>query len=167
MLWPLWQTWLEATSIVMNRAAVSFLAVLATDEGTHTLLRDELPAGAHHQLLQGLIRIVQSREWSSHSKSWFQPIVALFHAEVWMWEPLLEALSEDLSSVEAVLLGNCRDLLHEQSSTCSHLRTSLSGIQRGAQLVEEAAQDGPLKTSALDLSDCVKALIVTAPTQPS
>jgi hypothetical protein len=167
MLWPLWQTWLEARSIVMNRAAVSFLAVLATDEGSHTLLRDELPADAHHQLLKGLIRIVQSREWSSQSKSWFQPIDALLRAEVWMWEPLLEAVSEDLSSAEAVLLGNCRDLLREQSSTCSHLPASLSGIQRGAQLIEEAAQQGPLKTSALDLSDCVKALIATAPAQPS
>ena len=163
MLWPLWLSWMKAKSTVPKRAALCFLAVLATEDQSQNFLRDNLPTKSHLTLLQAIVSVVQDQERSSASQKWFQPILALLRCETWLWEPLLQVVADGLSTVEAVLINNFREIIREILPSALLEQPLLVGIQRGSQQLEEAAEDGPLRNATRELADCIKAIAGTVP----
>ena len=163
MLWPLWRSWMEAKSAAPKRAALCFLAVLATDDASQSFLRDSLPTKSHQTLLQAIVSVLQDQERSASSQKWFQPVVTLLRYESWLLEPLLEFVAEDLSTVETVLIHNFREIIRDILPSALLEQPLLVGIQRGSQRLEEAAQDGPLRAATRELSDCIRAIAATAP----
>eukprot|EP00977_Amphora_coffeiformis_P029772 scaffold42779_cov191-Amphora_coffeaeformis.AAC.8 len=163
MLWPLWLSWMESKSTVAKRAALCFFAVLATDDQSQSFLRDNLPTKSHLKLLEAIISVVQDQERSASSQKWFQPVVTLLRCESWLWEALLQAVAERVSTVETILIQNFREILREILPSALLEQPLLVGIQRGSQQLEEATQDGPLRNATRELSDCIKAIAATVP----
>lgn len=164
MLWPLWHTWLTAKSVVPQRAALCFLAVLATDDASNTFLRGNLTVEAHHTVLNALTRALQHRDRSTSNQSWFHPLVVLLRNENWLWESMLQTIAKDLSNIEPVFFHNIRDIIGEaQILATLKEHSSFSDLQTAVHSLEEATKGGRLQAASRELTDCIKGLAATIP----
>ena len=166
MLWPLWRTWLDADSNGLKRAALSLLAVLAVDDGSHGYLNQSHFNGEDRcTLLRAILSVLQHQERSSSSLPWFQPVTRLLSTETWLWEPLVHEISKSFSNIEPVLIHNCRGIILEVFQPRQEHLAMLKSLQTCTRLMADAAQDGPLAAASRDLTDSVIAIANSIPAE--